>query len=259
MKNIAKLMLLLPIGITAPVQAGTSFTEGARDTVTIHPSCRTEDTGLTAIGVVLPNGPDIKVTIGSGDSKTTSVMTLPYPDALISKDRKGNISDANPIMGASPSFNQAAIFGTDVMKATVAAYGKKKTTEDSKMIFWKLKGVNAYDAATDKLISMPYVPAGGFITVEMGFSLPRFTPTSCLKTLKARGKQIARCDQVDSTSHTIVANSEADIREKRMRLTINRDLVKNPLPEHCGKGLEVTIEATDAEVEALKAKMAAMK
>ena len=248
-------MLLLPLGATLSVQAATSFTEGARDSVTLHPSCRTEDTGLTALGVVLPNGPDIKVTMGK--SKESTIMSLPYPNAFYSMDRKGNIFDANPVMGASPSFKDA-IFGTDSMMATVAAYGSRKKTEDTKMIFWKIGSVNTYDIETNTLMSANYMPAGGFVTVEMGFSLPKFTKTSCLKTIHVRGAQIARCDQVDPATKTILASSEADLRKKRMRLDVTRDLMKNPLPEACGEGLDVTIEPTDAEVEALMTKMGTM-
>lgn len=250
-------MLLLPIAaVTLPVQAATTFTEGARDAVTLHPSCRTEDTGLTAIGVILPNGPDIKVTMGK--SKESSIMTLPYPDALISMDRKGKVSNANPVMSAAPSFNYSALFGMDTVSATVAAYGSKKKTEDTKMVFWKLKSVNTYDEKTNKLSEIAYLPAGAFLTVEMGFALPKFTSTSCLKTLHARGAQVARCDQVDPETKKVLASSEPDIRKKRMRLTIERDLMKNPLPEHCGEGLVATVEPTDEEVETLKARMAAM-
>ena len=237
MNNIAKLTFLLSLGIVPTVYAaGTTFTEGARDAVTLHPSCRDENTGLTAMGVVLPNGPEIKVTMKGADGKNvSSIMSLPYPDALISKSRNGDIFNANPIMGARPSFNQSALFGMDTITATVPAYGSKGKTEDTKMAFWKLKGVNSYDVETNTLSSLPYVPASEFITVELGFSLPRFTAESCLVTMNVRGAQVARCDQYDPDSKTIVAGSEPDIRKKRMRLTVNRDLEKNPLPARCGK------------------------
>jgi hypothetical protein len=57
MKNIVKLMLLLPFGMLSTLQAETHFTEGSRDVVPLHPSCREENTGLTAVAVMLPNGP----------------------------------------------------------------------------------------------------------------------------------------------------------------------------------------------------------
>lgn len=38
MKNIVKLMFLLPLGIGSTLQAETTFQEGARDAVTLHPS-----------------------------------------------------------------------------------------------------------------------------------------------------------------------------------------------------------------------------
>lgn len=261
MKNITKLMLLLPLGMVAPLQAETTFQEGDRDAVTLHPSCRNENTGLTAMGVILPNGPEIRVTVSNPDSDgedTTTSMSLPYPDALISTDRKGNVFNGNPIMSARPSFNQAAIFGTDFTTATVATYGSKEKTEDTKMAFWKLKGVNSYDADTNALVTLPYVPASGFITVELGFALPKFTPTSCLLTMNVRGTQIARCDQVDPTTKTVVAGGEPDIRTKRMRLTVERDLENNPLPAHCGDGIVITVEPTEAEAAELEAKMVAM-
>jgi hypothetical protein len=259
MKSITTLMLAVGVVLPMQIQAATTFVEGSRDSVTLHPSCRTENTGLTALGVVLPNGPEIKVTVSKpGEEKTTSIMSLPYPDALISTNRKGEVFDANPVMGAAPSLNNAAIFGAGVIKATVAAYGSRKTTEDTKMVFWKLKEVNSYDVESNTLTTLPYMPAGDFITVELGVVLPKFTPSSCLKTLRSRGAQIARCDQIDPDTKTILAKNEPDIRKKRMRLTIERDLMKNPLPEHCGEGLDVTVEPTDAEVDALKAKMEAM-
>lgn len=259
MKVFAKLMLLLPIGIVPTLQAETTFQEGARDAVTLHPSCRTENTGLTAMGVVLPNGPEIKVTIDNPDGEeTTSTMTLPYPAALISPDRKGNVFNGNPIMGARPSYNQAALFGTDITTATVAAYGSKSKTEDTKMAFWKLKSVNVYDIDSNTLMTLPYVPEGELVTVELGFALPKFTPESCLATMNVRGAQIARCDQIDPATKAILAGSEPDIRKKRMRLTVERNLEENPLPAHCGEGISVTLEPTDAEAEALEAKIMTM-
>ncbi|RLA25712.1 MAG: hypothetical protein DRQ62_01705 [Gammaproteobacteria bacterium] len=259
MKNIATLMFLLPLGMVSTVQAETTFTEGARDAVTLHPSCRNENTGLTAMGVVLPNGPEIKVTVDNPDGEeTTFTMMLPYPDALISKDRKGNVFNGNPIMGARPSFNQAALFGTDFTNATVATFGSKSETEDTKMAFWKLKGVNVYDIESNTLITLPYVPEGELVTVELGFALPKFTPESCLATMNVRGAQVARCDQIDSATKTILVGSEPDIRKKRMRLTVERDLENNPLPAHCGEGISVTLEPTDAEAAELEAKIMTM-
>ena len=43
-----------------------------------------------------------------------------------------------------------------------------------------------------------------------------------------------------------------------MRLTVKRDLVKKPLPAHCGKGITATVEPTDLEVEEMIAKMGTM-
>lgn len=259
MKNIAKLIFLLPMGMVSTLQAETTFQEGARDTVTLHPSCRDKNTGLTAMGVVLPNGPEIKVTIDNPDGEeTTSTMTLPYPDGLISTDRKGNVFNGNPIMGARPSFNQSALFGTDLTTATVAAYGSKSKTEDTKMAFWKLKGVNVYDIESNSMMTLPYVPEGELVTVELGFALPKFTPKSCLATMNVRGTQIARCDQIDPATKAILAGSEPDIRKKRMRLTVERDLENNPLPAHCSDGISVTLEPTDAEAADLEAKIMTM-
>ncbi len=259
MRNIAKLMLLLPMGMVSTLQAETTFKEGARDAVTLHPSCRNENTGLTAMGVVLPNGPEIKITVDNpGGEETTSTMTLPYPDALISTDRKGNVFNGNPIMGARPSFNQSTLFGTDLTTATVAAYGSKSKTEDTKMAFWKLKEVNVYDIDSNSMMTLPYVPEGELMTVELGFALPKFTPKSCLATMNVRGSQIARCEKINPDTKTIQVGSEPDIRKKRMRLTVERDLEKNPLPAHCGAGISVTLEPTDAESTALEAKIMTM-
>lgn len=185
-------------------------------------------------------------------------MTLPYPKALITTSRDGEIFNGNPIMSARPSFNQAAIFGMDTIKASVPAFGSRNTSEDTKMVFWKLKEVNAYDVDSNSLMMLPYVPAGEFITVELGFALPKFTADSCLATMNVRGAQIARCDQIDPESKTVKVGSEPDIRKKRMRLTVERDLENNPLPARCGEGLNVTIEPTDAEVEEIQAKLKAM-
>ena len=198
MKIIAKLALFFGALIVSNLQAATTFTEGARDTVTLHPSCRTENTGLTAIGVALPVGPEVNVTMPNADGEdVTTVMSLPYSDALITTSRSGDVFNANPIMGASPSFNQAAIFGMDTIQGTVAPYGSKNKTEDTKSVFWKLKGVNSYDLASNSLVTLAYLPAGKLITVELGFALPKFTPESCLVTLNVRGAQLARCDQID--------------------------------------------------------------
>lgn len=260
MKNTVKLIVLLSFVIASNVQAETTFLEGSRDAVTIHPSCRDENTGMTAIGVVLPNGPQIKVTIEreDGEDEETIIMSLPYPEFLISTDRRGNVFNGNPIMGARPSLNQSAIFGADTISATVPTYGSRDTTEDTRLAFWKLKGINVYDKESNTLKTLSYVPNGEFITVELGFALPKFAPESCLMSLNVRGGQMARCEQVDSSSQTILANSEVDIRKKRMRLTAERDLENNPLPAHCGEGLNVTVEPTDEEVADLEVRMLAM-
>jgi len=260
MKKAATLIFLLPLGLISNLQAETTFEEGARDVVTLHPSCRTENTGLTAMGIALPNGPEVKVTADflGGDSPTSFTMSLPRPDILISTDRKGDVFNANPIMGASPSFNQAALFGTDTIKGTVPTYGSRDTTEDTRMVFWKLKGVNHYDIDTNTLMSLPYVPEGELITLELGFALPKFAPNSCLVSLNVRGTQVARCDQIDPVTKTLVANAEPDIRTKRMRLTAERNLEKNPLPAHCGAGIDATIEPTDAEAELVIEKVKTM-
>ena len=256
MQNLAKLFLLLPFTVVSTTQAATSFLEGARDTVTIHPSCREDNTGLTAVGVALPVGPTIKVTIGK--EETSKLTTLPYPEALISTDRKGNVFNGNPVMGARPSFNQAAMFGMDTIQGMVAPYGSKSTTEDTKTIIWKVKGVNLYDIETKMMSAVPYVPAGEFVTVNMGFALPKFAPESCIAMLKVQGAQFARCDEIDPMSKSIKVGGEIDLRQKRMRLNIERDLEKNPLPANCGEGLTVTVEPTDEEVEAIKELMTAM-
>lgn len=259
MKNIMKLMFLLPVGIVPTLQAETTFLEGARDAVTLHPSCRNENTGLTAMGVVLPNGAEIKVTVDNPDGEDTeTLMNLPYPDALITTNRSGDVFNANPIMGARPSFNQAGIFGTDIVIAPVPLYGRNNETEDTRMAFWKLNAVNSYDVNSNTLMSLAYVPEGELITVELGFALPKFTPTSCLMTMNVRGAQVARCDQIDPVTKKIMAGSEPDIRKKRMRLTVERNLERNPLPTHCGKGITITVEPTDAEAAMLEAKMLAM-
>ncbi len=257
MRKIIKPLVLLGMGIVSPLQAATTFLEGARDTVTLHPSCRTENTGLTAIGVALPVGPVINATISSpgADDIETSV-TLPLPSVLMTTDRSGNEFGANPIMGARPSFNQSAIFGSDIMMGTVATYGRSSKEEDTKMVFWKVKGANSYDMETNTLTTLPYIPAGELVTVELGFALPKFTATSCLKTLKIQGAQIARCDQIDPATKQVLADSEPDLRQKRTRLTVERNLEKNPLPASCGEGMTVTVSPTDAEVDEIKAKMA---
>jgi len=257
MRKIIKPLVLLGIGMVSPLQAATTFLEGARDVVTLHPSCRTENTGMTAIGVALPVGPEINVTISSPDADdVTTSMTLPAATALMTTDRSGNEFSANPIMGARPSFNQSSIFGSDFLTGAVAPYGSSNKEEDTKMVFWKVKGVNSYDMGTNTLVTLPYIPAGELITVELGFALPKFTSTSCLKTLKIKGAQIARCDQIDPATKTILANSEPDLRQKSTRLTVERNLEKNPLPAHCGEGITATVTPTDAEVEDIKAKMA---
>jgi hypothetical protein len=256
MRNFTKLFLLLPFAAVSTAQAATTFLEGSRDSVPIHPSCREENTGLTAVGVALPVGPTIKVTIGKED--TSTLATLPYPAALISTDRKGNVFNANPIMGASPSFNKAALFGMDTVKGMVAPYGSKSKTEDTKTVIWKLKDVNLYDIETKEMSTSPYIPAGGFVTVEMGFALPKFAPESCIVMMKVQGAQFARCDEIDPVTKSIKAGGEIDLRQKRMRLNVERDLEKNPLPANCGEGLTVTVEPTDEEVEAIKTLMNAM-
>lgn len=256
MQNVTKFLLLLPFTMASTTQAATSFLEGARDTVTIHPSCREDNTGLTAVGVALPVGPTIKVTMGK--EETSTLATLPYPAALISTDRKGNVFNGNPVMGARPSFNQAAMFGMDTIQGTVAPYGSKSKTEDTKTVIWKVKGVNLYDIETKMMSAAPYVPAGEFVTVDMGFALPKFAPESCIAMLKVQGAQFARCDEIDSATKTIKAGGEVDLRQKRMRLHIERDLEKNPLPANCGEGMTVTVEPTDEEVEAIKELMNAM-
>ncbi|NOQ14150.1 MAG: hypothetical protein GQ583_06695 [Methyloprofundus sp.] len=257
MTKTMKLMFLLPIVMAPTLQAETNFLEGARDVVSLHPSCRTENTGMTAVGVVLPNGPEIKVTIeGPDGNDVTNNLSLPYPDALITTSRRSDeVFNGNPIMSASPSFNQAAMFGMDIIKAPVSAFGSRNTEEDAKMIFWKVKAANVYDANSNTLMELPYIPVNGFIILEMGFALPKFTPASCLMSMNVRGAQISRCDEVDPETKMILADSKPDIRKKRMRLIVERDLENNPLPAHCGEGISVTIEPTDVEVEELTAKM----
>lgn len=256
MKSILKLMILLPLGAVSTSQAGTTFLEGSRDAVPLHPSCRTENTGLTAVGLMLPNGPEINVSIDKpGKKSTPSAMSLPLPQFLYTKDRKGNMFNANPIMSATPSYSKAGIFGMDTIKATVPKYGSKDKTEDTRMVFWKLKEVNAYDVETNTLMKLPYIPVSGFLTVDLGFAAPKFTPESCLVSMNVRGTQVARCDQIDPATHTIIAGSKPDIRTKRMRLIIERDLMKNPLPAHCGDGIKVTVQPTEAEAKEIEAKM----
>lgn len=190
MKHIIKLMLLLPIGMASTLQAATTFPEGSRDSVPLHPSCRTENTGLTAVGLMLPNGPEINVTIDiPGKKGTPTMVSLPYPKALITTDRKGGVFNGNPIMSASPSYNKAALFGMDTIKSTVPAYGSKDKIEDTRMVFWKLKEVNVYDVETNSLMTLPYVPVNEFITVDLGFAAPKFAPESCLMSMNVRGTQ----------------------------------------------------------------------
>lgn len=257
MRNCIKIFVLLSITLTSTTQAATSFLEGARDSVTIHPSCRTENTGLTAVGVALPAGPIVKVTLDDED-KTSMMLTLPYTAALISTDRKGNVFAGNPIMGARPSYNQAAMFGTATIQGTVAAYGSKDTTEDTKMAFWKVKAANSYDMDTHTISSLAYVPASEFVTVELGFALPKFAPDSCIMMMKVQGAQFARCDEIDPVSKTVLPTSVPDLRQKRMRLEVSRNLEKNPLPANCGEGMTVTLEPTEEEVEAIKTILNAM-
>lgn len=257
MRHSTKLCLLFSITLTSTAQAATTFLEGARDTVTIHPSCRTENTGLTAVGVALPVGPVVKATMDD-ENETTMMVTFPYPAGLISTDRSGNVFNGNPIMGARPSYNQAAMFGTATVQGTVAAYGSKETTEDTKMAFWKVKGANSYDLESHTLSTLAYVPAGEFVTVELGFALPKFAPDSCIAMIKVQGAQFARCDEIDPVSKTVLPASQPDLRQKRMRLLVERDVEKNPLPAHCGEGITVTLEPTDEEVEEIKTIMNAM-
>ena len=253
MKNIIKLICLLPLGLASTSYAASNFVEGSRGSATLHPSCREDNTGLTAIGVALPVGPDINVTVGS--SKTSMVVSLPLPEHLISTDRKGTVFNANPIMSAAPSDNQSVMFGTGFMKGAVAKCGRKDKTEDTKTAFWKVKEINSYDVESNKLTTLPYIPTDAFVTVELGFAAPKFAPESCLKTMTIRGSQVARCDQVDADTKMLIAGAEPDIRTKGTRIIIERDLMKNPLPESCGEGLTIKVEPTDAEVDAIKEKM----
>lgn len=256
MKNIVKLMLLLPFGMVSTLQATTTFTEGSRDVVPLHPSCRTANTGLTAVGVMLPNGSEVKVTVNElSKNGTPSKVPFSYPEALITTNRAGDAFNGNAIMSASPSYNKAGIFGMDTIKASVPAYGSRGTNEDTRMVFWKLNKVNVYDVETNSLTELPYIPVNEFFTVDLGFSLPKFAPESCLVSMNVRGTQVARCDQIDPETNTIIAGSEPDIRAKRMRLIAERDQVRNPLPANCGKGISITVEPTDGEAEAFKLKM----
>jgi hypothetical protein len=43
-----------------------------------------------------------------------------------------------------------------------------------------------------------------------------------------------------------------------MRLVAERDLENNPLPAHCGEGINVTVEPTEEEAEEIKAIMATL-
>jgi hypothetical protein len=192
------------------------------------------------------------------EDKTSMMLTLPYTAALISTDRKGNVFAGNPIMGARPSYNQAAMFGTATIQGTVAAYGSKDTTEDTKMAFWKVKAANSYDMDTHTINSLAYVPASEFVTVELGFALPKFAPDSCIMMMKVQGAQFARCDEIDPVSKTVLPTSVPDLRQKRMRLEVSRNLEKNPLPANCGEGMTVTLEPTEEEVEAIKTILNAM-
>ncbi|BCG64134.1 MAG: hypothetical protein methR_P1902 [Methyloprofundus sp.] len=252
-------LLVSTITMVSTTQAATSFLEGARDTVTIHPSCREENTGLTAVGVALPVGPVVKATISrAGEEDAEMLATFPYPSLFMTTDRRGNVFNANPIMGASPSYNQAAMFGMDTIQGTVIAYGSREKTEDTKMAFWKVKNVNSYDIDTNTLNTLAYVPANEFVTVDLGFALPKFVPESCISMMKIQGAQFARCDQVDPSSKTVLAGSEPDLRQKRMRLHVERDLEKNPLPASCGEGVTITLEPTDEDVDAIKVIMNGM-
>jgi len=260
MTKTTKLISLLPILMVSTLHAETNFLEGSRDVVSLHPSCRTENTGMTAVGVVLPNGPEIKVTIEDSEgNETTSNMPLPYPAALITTSRSGDeVFNGNPIMSAGPSFNQATMFGMDTITEPVPVFGSRETEEDVRMIFWKVKAANVFDINSNTLTGLPYIPVNGFIVLDMGFASPKFAPESCLMSMNVRGAQVARCDQVDAETKMILADGTPDIRKKRMRLIIERDLDNNPLPGRCGEGLSVTIEPTDAEVEELIAKINTM-
>lgn len=259
MRNIAKVFLIFSISTVSTTHAATNFLEGARDVVPLHPSCREENTGLTAVGVALPSGPVVKATISSATAEDkTMEVTFPYPAQLITTDRKGNVFNGNPIMGATPSFNQAAMFGMDTIQGVVAPYGSSETTEDTKMVFWKVKGASIYDLDSNTMSTIPYIPAGELVTVELGFALPKFAPESCIVMMKVQGAQFARCDQIDPATSSVKADSQADLRQKRMRLTVDRNLETNPLPANCGEGLTVTLEPTDAEVDSIKAIMEGM-
>ncbi|NOQ64768.1 MAG: hypothetical protein GQ582_09680 [Methyloprofundus sp.] len=258
-KNM-KLISLLPFLMASNVQAASNFLEGSRDVVSLHPSCRTENTGMTVVGLVLPNGSEVKVTSEDSEGNESTVnMQLPLPGVLMTTSRRSDETfNGNPIMSAGPSFNQAGMFGMDTITAPVPAFGSKNTEEDVRMLFWKVKASNVFDAASNTLTELPYIPVNGFIILEMGFASPKFTPSSCLLSMNVRGAQVARCDQVDPETKMIVADSTPDIRQKNMRLIIERDLENNPLPAECGEGLSVTVEPTDAEVDELIAKMNAM-
>lgn len=259
MKNIVKFILLLPFGLVPTIHAETNFTEGSRDVVPLHPSCRTENTGLTAVGVMLPNGPKVRLTIDKpGEKGTTTKVSMSSFNVLISPDRRGNVYSGNTIMSASPSYNKSGIFGMDSSKGIVPAYGSRNTTEDTRIVYWKLNKVNVYDVETNSLMELPYIPVNEFITVDLGFALPKFAPESCLVSMNVRGTQVARCDQVSPDTKTIIEGSMPDIRSKRMRLISERDLTTNPLPAHCGEGLNITVEPTEEEAEEMEAKMATL-
>jgi len=76
--------------------------------------------------------------------------------------------------------------------------------------------------------------------------------------MNVRGTQITRCDQVDPDTKTIVADSKPDLRTKGTRIIVERDLMKNPLPDRCGKGISITVEPTEEEAKELEAKMATL-
>lgn len=161
-------------------------------------------------------------------------------------------------MTPSPSYNKAGMFGMDTTKGPVPTFGSKDTSEDIRVVYWKLNKVNIYDVETNSLTELSYIAVNEFITVDLGFALPKFAADSCLMSMNVRGTQVARCDQIDPDTKMIIPGSTPDIRAKRMRLVAERDLENNPLPAHCGEGINVTVEPTEEEAEEIKAIMATL-
>ncbi|BCX81494.1 hypothetical protein MIT9_P1072 [Methylomarinovum caldicuralii] len=250
MKSIAYTAITAPLLLLAslPVSAAT-FSEGGRETTLIHPNCRGESQGLTLVGLAVPAGPQVKVSIGDNDPV---IVAFPQENYLISKSRRGpETYPANPLMGTVPSMNDGAVFAMEVIRDEVAPYGSRNSTTDTRYILWRVRAIHKFDHTTGMIKTLDYVPGTDLVTPGIGFELPSFHPDSCLAKLQVVTPVVMRCDPIDPAAGEI-ATGEPTLRSKNFRHVIERNLATNPLPARCGEGLFVTIEPLDEEVEHMK-------